>query len=108
MGRPPPSMHDVQFTKSSTFHWTLYGQHTCHNLVKCLTINQSINHTVTQRADSTIFLKLFRARNIRTVTVSVVLTTRRNCVFRAIIGIVVDCVIDCDVEFYTHSFRSCR
>jgi len=73
-----------------------------------LNVLPSINHTVTQRADSTIFLKLFRARNIRTVTVSVVLTTRRNRVFRTVTGIVVNCVTDCDVEFYTHSFRSCR
>lgn len=65
----------------------------------------SINHTLTQRADPMIFLNLFRARNIRTVTVSVVLTTRRNCTFRTITGIVMGCVIDCDVEFCTHSFR---
>jgi len=65
----------------------------------------SINLTLTRRADSMIFLSIFRARNIRTVTVSVVLTIRRNRVFRTITGIVVGCVIDCDVEFYTLSFR---
>jgi hypothetical protein len=68
----------------------------------------SISHTLTHRTDSMIFLNLFRARNIRAVTVSVVLTTRRNRVFRAIAGLLEDRVIDCDFEFYTHSFRSCR
>jgi hypothetical protein len=52
----------------------------------------SISHTLTHRADSMIFLNLFRARNIRAVTVSIVLTTSRNCVFHSITGLVVDCV----------------